>query len=820
MSIENKYRVHEVAKDFGKSTKEITDVLTEYSKTPKNHMQVLEPLELNIVFDYMTQKYPVDNMEEVLTKQAAERKAPTTQVVREQPVKKAERKAEPKKGEAKKPEGKAAKAEQPKQEQQNQKKKRQPAKPHEQRQILRPQGKVEQATSTVTTEENKNQQQSKSKQIHRIDTRGGGNVNLARYDERIDALVPDKADRMKQGKQKIKNKADNRRPFSNKRRQEEQEKFKRLQRQQQQAKKVQLKVLIPDEINVGELASRLKRTAADVIKELLKLGVMANISQTIDFDTAALVAEEMGAKVEKEVFVTIEEKLFDESEDKEENLEPRSPVIVVMGHVDHGKTSLLDCIRKTDVAAGEAGGITQHIGAYRVKVNGQSVTFLDTPGHAAFTSMRARGAQVTDIAILVVAADDGIMPQTIEAINHAKAANIPIIVAVNKIDKENADPDRVLQQLTEYELVPEEWGGDTIVCKISAKKGEGISNLLEMVLLTAEMQELRANPNRQAKGTVIEAKLDRGRGPVATVLVQNGTLHAGDVVIAGKAVGHVRVMTDERGSRLQNAGPSVPVEIIGLAEVPDAGDVFYAVDNERMARELVEQRKEQEKEARNNAMRKVTLENLFDTIQQESIKDLNIIIKADVQGSVEAVRSSLEKLTNDEVRINVIHGAVGAVNESDVMLAAASNAIIVGFNVRPERAAADSAHQQEVEIRLYRVIYDCLEEIEQAMKGMLAPKFREVVLGHAEIRQTFKVSGVGTIAGAYVQDGKIVRACEVRIVRDGIVIHEGHLNSLKRFKDDVKEVASNYECGMGIENYNDLKEGDIIESFVMEEVKP
>lgn len=824
MSIENKYRVHEVAKDFGKSTKEITDVLTEYSKTPKNHMQVLEPLELNIVFDYITKKYPVENMEEVLTKQAAERKAPTTQVVRKEAPKKAAKtepkteakKAEVKRADAKKMEEKPAEKQRA---QQNQKKKRQPAKPHEPHQILRPQGKTEQPTSTVTTDENKNQQQSKTKQIHRVDTRGGGNVNLARYDERIDALVPEKADRMKQGKQKIKSKADARRPFSSKRRQEEQEKFKRLQRQRQQVKKVQLKVMIPDEINVGELASRLKRTAADVIKELLKLGVMANISQTIDFDTAALVAEEMGAKVEKEVFVSIEEKLFDESEDKEENLEPRSPVIVVMGHVDHGKTSLLDCIRKTDVASGEAGGITQHIGAYRVKVNGQSVTFLDTPGHAAFTSMRARGAQVTDIAILVVAADDGIMPQTVEAINHAKAANIPIIVAVNKIDKENADPDRVLQQLTEYDLVPEEWGGETIVCKISAKKGEGISNLLEMVLLTAEMQELRANPNHQATGTVIEAKLDRGRGPVASVLVQNGTLHAGDVVIAGKAVGHVRVMTDERGNRLKDAGPSVPVEIIGLGDVPDAGDIFYAVDDERMARELVEQRKEKEKEERNKAMHKVTLENLFDTIQQENIKDLNIIIKADVQGSVEALRASLVKLSNEEVRINVIHGAVGAVNESDVMLAAASNAIIVGFNVRPERAAADSASQQDVEIRLYRVIYDCIEEIEQAMKGMLAPKFKEVVLGHAEIRQTFRVSGVGTIAGAYVQDGKIVRSCEVRIVRDGIVIHEGHLNSLKRFKDDVKEVASGYECGMGIENYNDIKEGDIIESFIMEEVK-
>ncbi|MGI6179696.1 translation initiation factor IF-2 [Butyricicoccus sp.] len=830
MSIENKYRVHEVAKDFGVDTKDITDVMAEYFTAPKNHMQVLENDELNLIFDYMTKQHPVDNMEEVLNKQAAQRKAPTTQVVRQQPMgrtqkqdrrdsrrpeQKRDAKPEAKKQEGKKPEQHTAAAGEKKFNNDKKKNHRQ-AKPHEQRQILRPQGSGEAATSTVTTEEHK---QPKGKQIHRVDTRGAGNVNLDRYDDRIDALVPQKADRMKSGKQKITRKADARRPFSNKRRQEEQEKMKRLQRQQE-LKKIQLKVMIPDEINVGELASRLKRTAADVIKELLKLGVMANISQTIDFDTAAIVAEEMGAKVEKEVHVTIEEKLFDESEDKEENLEPRSPVIVVMGHVDHGKTSLLDRIRKTDVAAGEAGGITQHIGAYRVKVNGRPITFLDTPGHAAFTSMRARGAKITDIAILVVAADDGIMPQTIEAINHAKAAEIPIIVAVNKIDKENADPDRVLQQLTEHGLVPEEWGGETIVCKISAKQGIGIENLLEMVLLTADMQELKANPNRQAKGAVIEAKLDRGRGPVATVLVQNGTLHSGDTVIAGKAVGRVRVMTDERGRKLENAGPSVPVEIIGLGEVPDAGDIFYAVDNERMARELVEQRKEKEKEERNKAMQKVTLENLFDTIQQGNMKELNIIIKADVMGSVEAVRSSLLKLSNEEVRVNVIHGAVGAINESDVMLAAASNAIIVGFNVRPERVAADSAHDQDVEIRLYRVIYDCIEEMEQAMKGMLDPKFKEVVVGHAEIRQTFKVSGIGTIAGAYVQDGKIVRSCEVRIVRDGIVIHEGHLNSLKRFKDDAKEVTAGYECGMGIENYNDLKEGDIIESFVMEQIKP
>lgn len=597
--------------------------------------------------------------------------------------------------------------------------------------------------------------------------------------------------------------------------------MRRLQRQQQQAaaKKVQLKVSIPDEINVGEFAQRMKRTAADVIKELMKLGVMASVSETIDFDTAALVAEEMGAKVEKEVHVTIEERLFDEHEDKDEDLRPRDPVVVVMGHVDHGKTSLLDAIRKTKVTEGEAGGITQHIGAYRVQVDGKPITFLDTPGHAAFTSMRARGAQVTDIAILVVAADDGIMPQTIEAINHAKAANVPIIVAVNKIDKEGANPDRVLQQLTEYELVPEEWGGDTIVCNISAKFGQGIENLLEMVLLTAEVSDLKANPDRQAKGTVIEAKLDKGRGPVATVLVQNGTLHAGDVVVAGTAVGRVRAMTDDDGKKIQSAGPSVPVEIIGLGEVPGAGDIFYAVDDERMARELVEQRKQKEKDERNKQFHKVTLDNLFASIQEGEMKELSIIVKADVQGSVEALRASLEKLSNEEVRVRVIHGAVGAINESDVMLAAASGAIIVGFNVRPDRVATDSAAAQGVDMRMYRIIYDCIEEMEQAMKGMLAPKFREAVLGHAEVRTTFRVSGVGTIAGCYVQDGKIQRAAQVRIVRDGIVIHEGVLSSLKRFKDDVKEVASGYECGCGFENFNDIKEGDVFEAFVMEEIK-
>ncbi len=787
MAIENKYRVHEVAKDFGAATKEITEILTQYCTTPKNHMQVLSDQELSVIFEYMTQHHQVNNMEETLNAQMAARQTAAA------------------------PSGDRPKAEE--------KPARQPQAAQQPVSAKPEAGKKEESKAAPAAS-------TKVKQVHRIDTRGAGDVNLDKYDERIDKLVDAKAERMEsrgQKKQKLTKKADQRaKPFGNKRRQEEQEKMKRLQRQQQMAalKKIPVKVMIPDEISVGELASRMKRTAADVIKGLIKLGVMASISEIIDFDTAAIVAEEMGCKVEKEVHITIEERLFDESEDREEDLVPRDPVVVVMGHVDHGKTSLLDAIRKTKVTEGEAGGITQHIGAYRVAVDGKPITFLDTPGHAAFTSMRARGAQVTDIAILVVAADDGVMPQTIEAINHAKAANVPIIVAVNKIDKQGANPDRVLQQLTEYEIVPEEWGGDTIVCNISAKFGQGIENLLEMVLLTAEVADLKANPNRKAHGTVIEAKLDKGRGPVATLLVQNGTLHTGDTVIAGKAVGRVRAMTNDDGKRIQEAGPSVPVEIIGLAEVPGAGDIFDAVDDEKMARELVEQRKDKEKEERNKQFHKVTLDNLFASIQEGEMKELKIIVKADVQGSVEAIRSSLEKLSNDEVRVKVIHGAVGAINESDVMLAAASGAIIVGFNVRPDRTATDSAAQQGVDMRMYRVIYDAIKEMEQAMKGMLEPKFKEVVLGHAEVRQVFKITGAGAVAGCYVQDGKIQRNAEVRVVRDGIVFHEGHLNTLKRFKDDVKEVASGYECGMSIENYNDIKENDVIECFVMEEVKP
>ena len=621
------------------------------------------------------------------------------------------------------------------------------------------------------------------------------------------------------GKQKIGSRAkqQQRSKFGNKRRNEEQEKIRRLQLEI--VKKTPLTVKIPDEITVGELASRMKKTAAEVIKCLMKNGVMASVNQTIDFDTAEFVATELGCRVEKEIIVTIEEKLFDDHVDTDEELEARSPVVVVMGHVDHGKTSLLDAIRDTNVASGEAGGITQHIGAYTVKVGDQSVTFLDTPGHAAFTSMRARGAMCTDVAILVVAADDGIMPQTVEAINHAKAANIPIVVAINKMDKPGANPDRIMQQITEYELVPEEWGGDTIMCKISAKQGDGIDKLLEMVLLTAEMQELRANPNRRAKGTVIEARLDKSRGPIATLLVQNGTLQQGDVIIAGTAVGRVRVMTDDKGRTVKKAGPSTPVEITGLAEVPGAGDEFNAVEDERMARQLVEKRKEEIKEAAAQLQTKVTLDNLFQQMQAGEMKELRLIVKADVQGSAEAVKASLEKISNEEVRVKVIHASVGAINESDVLLASTANAIIVGFNVRPDSVAAASAARSKVDMRMYRVIYDAIEEIQDAMKGMLAPKFREAIIGHAEVRQTYKVSAIGTIAGCYVKDGKITRDAQVRVLRDNIVVHEGQLGSLQRFKDSVKEVAANYECGMSIEKFNDIKEGDVFECFVMEEIK-
>ena len=647
-------------------------------------------------------------------------------------------------------------------------------------------------------------------------------VNTNRFAD-VDNLVSERVQNFQGGKQRIggkkgqqQNKKDNK--FKgNKARNEEQEKLRKLQ--MEVARKAPVTVKIPDEITVGELASRMKKTAGDVIKTLMKNGVMAGINQPIDFDTAEFVAVEMGCKVEREITVTIEERIIDDHTDTAEELQTRAPVVVVMGHVDHGKTSTLDAIRKTSVTAGEAGGITQHIGAYTVDVNGNMVTFLDTPGHAAFTSMRARGAKSTDIAILVVAADDGIMPQTVESINHAKAAEVPIIVAINKMDKPEANPDRIKEQLTHHDLIPEEWGGDTVIVPISAKTGMGLDDLLEMVILTAEVQELKANPNRRAKGTVIEARLDKTRGPIATLLVQNGTLNQGDIVIAGTAVGRVRVMTNDKGRTVKTAGPSVPVEITGLAEVPVPGDEFNAVTDERMARELVEQRKQAAKDAAANAMQKVTLDNLFARMQEGEMKELPLIVKADVQGSAEAVKASLEKLTNEEVRVRVIHTGAGAINESDVLLASTAGAIIVGFNVRPDAGAQASAQRTAVDMRFYRVIYDAIDEIEAAMKGMLAPKYEESVIGHAEVRMTYKVSSVGTIAGCMVKDGKVSRAAKVRVLRDNIVIHEGEVGSLQRFKDAAKEVTAGYECGMSILNYNDIKEGDIFECFVMEEVK-
>ena len=779
-SIANKYRVHEVAKDFGVSTKEITEILTKYAETPKNHMQVLEDRELSLIFEYLTQHNPVSSIA----------------VIYAEGAKAAEKKPAP-----------AAK----------------PAQSAPAQSSGKPQQQTPAAGNAKPAEQPK-QPMSRVPQRQVVDTRKATNVNLDKYDEKLqdmaDARSSGKRDQQApQGKEKFRNKQRRDNSFnSNKRKQEEADRLRKLRLEV--IKKTPVTVQIPDEISVGELASRMKKTGAEVVKCLMKNGIMASLSQMIDFDTAAIIAEELGCKVEKEVVVTIEERLIDDHQDKDEDLVPRAPVVVVMGHVDHGKTSLLDYIRHAHVASGEAGGITQHIGAYQVEIHGKPITFLDTPGHEAFTSMRARGAMVTDIAILVVAAEDGIMPQTVESINHAKAAGIPIIVAINKMDKPEANPERIKQQLTEYGLVCEEWGGDTIVCPISAKTGMGVDNLLEMLTLTAEVGELKANPNRAAQGTVIEARLDKGRGPVATLLVQNGTLHQGDIIIAGTSVGRVRAMVSDKGQRITEAGPSVPVEITGLSEAPSAGATFNAVADEKLARELVEQRKAEEKAKANAPVTKVSLEDLFSQIQAGEMKNLNLIVKADVQGSVEAVKASLEKLSNEEVRVRVIHGGVGAINESDVMLASTSQAIIVGFNVRPDAAARESAARANVDMRMYRVIYDAINEIEAAMKGMLAPKFREVLLGHAEVRQTYKVSGVGTVAGCYVQDGKLQRKdCQVRLVRDGIVIHEGVLASLQRFKDSVKEVQAGYECGLSIEKFNDIKEGDIVEAFTMEQIE-
>ncbi len=781
-----KYRLKELAADFGVAPKQIADIVGKFFEKPKSNTQVLTEEELNVVFDYITQTNQIESLEVVFAvtpKPKAEPAPAPVEAPKAEPVQ--EKKA---------------------------------AKPEE-----KPVQKPQAAAPAAPAQKPQQPQQEERKRERRVVDTSAVQVNVSRFDDRVDNLVSERMQNYAGGKQRIggkkgqqQNKKDNK--FKgNKARNEEQEKLRKLQ--MEVARKAPVTVKIPDEITVGELASRMKKTAGEVIKCLMKNGVMAGLNQTIDFDTAEFVAVEMGCKVEREVTVTIEERIIDDHVDTAEELQDRSPVVVVMGHVDHGKTSTLDAIRQTNVTSGEAGGITQHIGAYTVDVNGQSLTFLDTPGHAAFTSMRARGAMCTDIAILVVAADDGIMPQTIEAINHAKAANIPIIVAINKMDKPEANPDKIKQQLTEYELIPEEWGGDTVICPISAKTGMGLDNLLEMVLLTAEVAELKANPNRRAKGTVIEARLDKNRGPIATLLVQNGTLNQGDIIIAGTAVGRVRVMTNDKGRTVKTAGPSIPVEITGLADVPAPGDEFNAVTDERMARELVEQRRQAAKDAAANAMTKVTLDNLFAKMQEGEMKELPLIVKADVQGSAEAVKASLEKISNEEVRVRVIHTGVGAINESDILLASTAGAIIVGFNVRPDAGAQASAQRTAVDMRFYRVIYDAIDEIEAAMKGMLAPKYEEAIIGHAEVRMTYKVSSVGTIAGCMVKDGKVSRDAQVRVLRDNIVIHQGEVGSLQRFKDAAKEVTAGYECGMSILKFNDIKEGDVFECFVMQEIK-
>ena len=847
----NKYKISDLAKDFNVSSKDITDIVSEKTGVAKKSGAVLNEAEISVVFNTLLNKNEVKSLDDYFATGAESRAAAKKAREEEKNKKLAEQMAilEQLKAAAAAQNGeKAPVKEEPEVKKPVKEKKEEPQtveKPEEKPAERKPEKSAEKPAAkkpeTKKTEEKKPEEkkhgvsdpkpfvsQKKDKkpgeapkrgpaEIRHIDTRTS-NVNIDKYNEKYERIAP--ANTMRDNfsrKQKIKQKSqDYRRPQGVKR-ETEADKMRRLQLER--IKKTPITVTVGEEITVGELAAALKKTAAEVIKVLLKLGMMATVNQVIDYDTAEIVVTEMGAKIEKQVVVTIEEQIMDDTEDNAENLKPRSPVVVVMGHVDHGKTSLLDAIRNTAVTDTEAGGITQHIGAYRVNCKGEDITFLDTPGHAAFTSMRKRGAMATDIAVLVVAADDGIMPQTVEAINHAKAANVQIIVAINKMDKPEANPDRVLQQLTEQGIVPEEWGGDVICVPVSAKTHMGIDKLLESILLVAEMMELKANPDRRAKGIVIEARLDKGRGPVASLLVQNGTLHTGDIIVAGTSVGRVRVMTNENGKELKAAGPSVPVEITGLAETPNAGDVFDAVSDERLARELVEQRKQKAKEEAFNAKQKVTLDNLFEQLSEGDLKELNIIVKADVQGSVEAVRESLVKLSNDEVRVNVIHGGVGAINESDVMLAQTSGAIIVGFNVRPDGVAKAAAERDGVDMRMYRIIYDCIEEVKSAMKGMLAPKYRENQLGTAEVRTVYKISNVGTVAGCYITNGKVTRSCQIRVVRDGIVICEDKIDSLRRFKDDVKEVAQGYECGIGLEKFADIKEGDQLEAFIMEEYR-
>ncbi|MCQ2489555.1 MAG: translation initiation factor IF-2 [Clostridia bacterium] len=822
--MEIKYKLHEVAKDFDKPSKEVLEFLNEkFPEPPKKSMTALTPEELNYVFEYYTQKNQVESFDSYFAMQAEKpaepkKEEPKAEDKKEKiPTKKEEApKAEPKKEEA--PAKKAEPEKAPAKKEKIPTKKVDPeveaALKKKSESNMHPFKKKEKADDTYVQARTKGEART-------IDTRAQ-NVDLEKYNEKYDNLNPEQRnnDRVNLGKQKLNQKSKQYRKQQGMRSKKRESEADRMKRIEAERKKKHLVITVPEEgMTVGAVAEALHATAAEVIKKLFMLGQMASINDMLDYDTVEIIAGEFDAKVEKEVVVTIEDRIIDDTEDTDEDLQPRDPVVCVMGHVDHGKTSILDAIRHTAVTDTEAGGITQAIGAYRTEINGQKITFLDTPGHAAFTAMRARGAMATDIAILVVAADDGIMPQTVEAINHAKAAEIPIIVAINKMDKPGATVDRIMTQLTEHEIVPEEWGGDTICVPVSAKTGMNLDKLLESVLLVAEVLELKANPNRAAKGSVIEARLDKGRGPIATLLVQNGTLKSGDIIVAGTAVGRVRVMTNENGRELHEAGPAVPVEITGLQEAPQAGDTFDAVSDERLARELVEQRKAAQKEELWGAQQKVTLDNLFASLQEGELKDLNIIVKADVQGSVEAVRQSLEKLSNDEVRVKVIHGAVGGIVESDVMLANASNAIIVGFNVRPDPAATANAERDGVDIRCYRIIYDCIEEIESAIKGMLAPKFRDVDIGRAEVRNVFKISSAGTIAGSYVLDGKILRNAKIRVVRDGIIIAEDEMVSLRRFKDDVKEVASGYECGIGLNKFNDIKEGDIFEAFITEEYR-
>ena len=837
-----KYKIAEIAKDFGLKNTDLVNILKAHSDGSPVHTSAIDEDDFAIIFQVLTADNQIVGLEDYLAgktdvapehrpkpvERKEEKKEPEKKPEPDKtPVKPAETKPDtktdakkqpdktPDKQDGKKPaqpEQKQSRVDQFRRQQQQQKEKQEkrPTERERQSKII-----------TVTGSGSGSITPAKEKKTRIIDTRSAS-VDLGKYDEKLNRYITDKEDNYSRERQKIKKKNTQQQEKGTKVKTEREKEIERKEKKKREvfenAKNAQLHVQIPDAITVGELASRLKVTAAEVVKRLMMMGSMLTVNDVVDYDTAFLIADDLGIAVSKEVVVTIEEKLFSDVEDKPEQLKPRAPVVCVMGHVDHGKTSLLDAIRHTQVTKGEAGGITQHIGSYRVKINGRDITFLDTPGHEAFTAMRLRGAMATDIAVIVVAADDGIMPQTVEAINHAKAAGVSIIIAINKMDKPHANPDQVKQELTKYDLVPEEWGGETICVPVSALTGMGLEDLLENILLVADVKELRANPDRAAKGIVIESRLDRGRGPVATVLVQNGTLHSGDTVIAGTAVGRIRAMKNDRGENVKSAGPSVPVEIIGLSDVPTAGDTFDAVADEKMARELAEQRKAKEKEAELGSRTRATLED-FMSDERAGTKILNLIVKADVGGSAEAVTASLAKLVNEEVRVKIIHKAVGGITESDVMLAAASEAIIIGFNVTADRTARESAKLQGVEIRTYTVIYDCINDVEAAMKGMLAPKFREAIIGHAEVRQTIRVPNVGTIAGSYILDGKVTNKSFVRVLRDSVIIFEDKVSSLKRFKDDVKEVNSGYECGIGLEKFNDIRVGDILETYIIEEIK-